>query len=601
MQDYTQKTFYRAGILILGFGSMFYLFFFNAPKDNADNVYEPKKFDHANFNHIHLKEMSSALGVNYTHKAYQQAPGHEKEIDLSIEPPIPSLSAIDINEDGWTDLFITTNKGKPNLLYINHNGKYFTEEAAAYGLADLNKESAPSFALWGDFNNDGKTDLLFARNGCHGFFLGNGKGKFEEHSEWLNGYCSRPDGVNTADMYRHGKLDLVFGNYLPAPGEHAADALWMTNTRYDNSTGGKNQLLKNDGHSFVLEKNANFLTRSYTHNVGIADINLDGLPDIFFANDYAHDEMFLNKGDGFFTDVTNEYIPREVHGLAGMNTEFFDFNEDGLLDLYVTNIFKPPFNRHFNLLWKKKADNTFENVSTDVGTAKCGFSWGAKFADIDNDGEPDLLVVNGRSRSSIVKKPNEGKSMWYERTEVSQIPNFLKRFYHPHDSLKGRYISAFERKCLFVQKNGKFFDVAEEAGFNDREENRSIALFDFDNDGRVDAVTAGPLAKIKIYHNESIIEKDHHWIGFSFKDKVGSVIPHGLKIEFSLDNKKKIVRELYPANGYKGFNEPRIHVGLGSAKISGDIKITWPLSKKIQTVKKIKIDSYNSINEKDSE
>lgn len=594
-KDFTQKTFYRLGIFALGFGVLFYLFIYNPPKDRVDNVYEKKVFDHSMFKHVHMREVSSALGINYIHGAYLEKSG--KESDLSIEPVVPAIAVIDINEDGFMDLFITTRQGMPNLLYINHGGKYFTEEAAAYHLADLNQDADPSFPLFADFNNDGKLDLLLGRFGCHRFFLGKGKGQFEEHSEWLNGYCSRPDGLNTADLYDHGRLDVVFGNYLPAPGENANDVLWMTNTRYDNKTGGKNQLLRNDRNQFTLEKKADFLTRSYTHNVGIADINFDGLPDIFFANDYAHDEMFLNKGGGVFEDVTNHYIPKEVHGLAGMNTEFFDFDEDGLIDLYVTNIFKPPFNRYFNLLWKKKPDNTYENVSNDLGTAKCGFSWGAKFADLDNNGEADLLVVNGRSRSVNVKSSSDGKSMWYERIEVSQIPTFLKKFYHPHDTLKGRYISAFEQKCLFMQKNGRFYDVAQQVGFSDREENRSLALIDIDNDGRMDAVTAGPLAKIKLYHNESEVDSKNHWIGFSFRDRKGSVIPHGVRLKFKLDNGKKIVRELYPANGYKGFNDPRIHVGLGQAHIVGDIEVFWPLSKRTQKISSVKIDQYNVITE----
>lgn len=597
-KDYTQKFYYRAGVLIFGLGSMIYLFVFNPPKDQRDNVYESKKFDHKRFSNIKFKEVSSQLGIDYRHNFFSMQPGKTiADLDLSVEPLPPSVSVVDINNDGLMDIFITTSFGRPSLLYINYEGKYFKEEAAKYGLSEINQDALPSYAFWGDFNNDGLLDLVYARYGCHRFFTGTKMGVFEDHSEWFNGYCSRPNGINAADFYNRGRLDLVFANYLPAPEDNSFRVLWMTNTRYDNVTGGTNHLLKNTGSGFQLEKKADFLSRSYTHNAGIADVNLDGRPDIFFSNDYAHDEMFLNNGDGSFNDVTNKYIPREVHGLAGMNTEFFDYDSDGLIDLYVTNIFKPPFNRQYNLLWKKTPENTFKNVSNDVGAAKCGFSWAAKFADINNDGEADLLVMNGRSRSANLKEFGEGKSMWFERNEVSQIPQFLRQFYRPKDSIKGRYLSAFERKCLFIQKNGEFFDIAEDAGFNDREENRDVALIDYDNDGLMDAITAGSISKLKIYHNETIQDKSSQWIGFSFRDVYGSPIPHGLKIKFALSNGKIIVRELYPANGYRGFNDPRIHIGLGNAVISGDVEIFWPLSKKNQKIKTVKLNQYNLISE----
>ncbi len=593
---YTQKTFYRASILVIGVGALLYSFLYNPPKDQFDNVYSSQSFDHKKFSNILLKEVSRDLGIDYRNEEYVTGKKMQ-DIDPGIEINSPAISVLDFNQDSYMDLYITTGDGRPNLLYINQQGKGFKEEAEKYGIADLNQNGLSVFSFWGDFNNDGLTDFLQAKYGCHKFFLGTKSGKFEDHSEWLSGYCSRPNGVNAADFYQDGKLSLIFANFMASDEESASNVLWLNNTRYDNTTGGKNVLFKNDGKKFTLEKKADFLTRSYSHSAGITDINLDGYPDIFFSNDYAHDEMFLNQQDGSFKDVTNYYIPKIVHGLSGMNTEFFDYDADGLIDLYVTNIHKPPFNRYFNLLWKKKPDNTFENFSNSVGVAECGFSWAAKFVDVDNDGEADLPVVNGRARSSIVGKPSEGKSMWYERIEVSQIPRFIRGFYTSKEGMKGKYISAFERNCFFAQRDGQFYDIAEQSGFDDKEENRAMALIDYDNDGRVDIVTAGGMARLKIYHNETTIQSSNSWIGFSLKDKNGNPIPHGARIKFKLSNGKIILRELYPANGYKGFSEPRFHVGLGQAKIAGNIEVFWPMSKKTQTVTEYKINQYNLISE----
>ncbi|MBC7715167.1 MAG: CRTAC1 family protein [Rhizobacter sp.] len=592
-----KSSLYSLIVILLGSASVFYLFKYNPPKDRPGNVYEDQHFNHSKFTNLHFQESSSVLGIDYRNIDFVLKNVDPKKY-ITSEFVSPSVSVVDVNNDGFMDIYITTSDNKPNLLYINQGGKYFVEKAAAYNLANLNQKSYPSYALWADFNQDGRIDLLLARFGCHGLYLQSRDGKFIDSSDKLNGYCSRPDGVNVGDFYQTGRLDLVFANFSAGPDELTeSNVLWMNNTQYDNKTGGKNKLLRNTGKEFVVEEKADFITRSYTHNAGIADVNLDGLPDIFFANDYAHDELFLNKGQGVFQDVTEEYLPKIFHGLSGMNSEFFDYNRDGLLDLYVTNIYKPPFYRKFNLLWKKKADGRFENVSTDTGSARCGFSWGAKFADIDHDGQDDLLIANGRTRSPEIKNINQGKSMWYERIEVSQIPRFLRKYYHPKTEITGRYISAFEHNCFFAQKNGKFFDISKMSGFDDTEENKTLALIDYDNDGKMDVITAGGLAKLKIYHNTSEIKPFNHWIGFSLIDKNGNTIPHGARVKFKLSNGETVLREIYPANGYRGFSDARVNVGLGKSTIVGDVEVYWPISRSIKKIRNFKIDQYNSIRE----
>lgn len=586
MRDYFNTSIYKFFIIAFSISCALYLFFINPPKDQKENVYEKTSFNQSDFSYIYFEEVSAKMGVEYR---------RENETGGLV----PSLSIIDINDDGYMDIFVTTSRGKSNLLYINQNGTSFKEEAKNYGLANLNIEEEPSVALWGDFFNDGGLELLLARYGCHGLYgrVKNSK-MYEDQSARLNKYCSRANGVNTGDFYHHGRLDLVFANFLPTDGEKKSpDKIWLTHVRYDNETGGENHLLKNDGINFKVDKNANFLTQSYSNNAGIADVDLDGFADIFFANDNSYDQMFLNKGKGIFKEETSKYIPKKFHGFSGMNTEFFDYNQDGMIDLYVSNIFKPPFGRSFNLLWMKKKDNTFVNVSNDLSVAKCGFSWAAKFADVDNDGENDLFVVNGRFRPRWAKAYGEGKSLWFERYEVSQIPKKIRDYYRVDNLDEASYISAFERNCLFVQKNGSFFDIATVSGFDDREENRALAIIDLDNDGKIDAVTAGLRSKLKIFHNVTTAKKPHDWIGFSFRNKYGSNIPHGLRVSFFLDNGKKIIRELYPANGYHGFNDPRVHVGLGGAKIKSEIEVFWPLTKKIKKYNNVNYNQYNLLKE----
>jgi hypothetical protein len=287
-----------------------------------------------------------------------------------------------------------------------------------------------------------------------------------------------------------------------------------------------------------------------------------------------------------------------MHGLSGMNAEFFDSANRCKMDLYVSNVYKPPFSRMFNLLWQKQENGEFKNVSTEIGAARCGFSWAAKFADFNNDGEPDLFVANGRDRDVNVTDQKSGKSMWFERVEVTQIPRFMRGLYRPQ-GMGGRYISAFERKCLFMQKDGRFYDIAETAGVADREENRGMALIDYDNDGKMDIITSGPLAKLKIYHNESILPPEtHHWIGFILRDQNGGTLPHGATAYLVMKSGKKIMREFYPANGYRGFSDPRLHFGLGGDTAVSHLEVHWPLSNTSRIYRQFEIDRYNLVQEK---
>lgn len=585
--------------MIMGCFVLGYLFLVNPPVDRNDNVYETKRFDHSEFSNVKFREVALDMGI---------------ESESKFREIWPSVSVVDVNNDGFMDIYVTAGNDnglikipnpevyklkRPNLLFINNQGKSFTEEADKYGIGDLNRDSPSSQALWADFNKDGLLDLLVAKRGCHRFYHGKKGGGFVERTELLNGYCSRPDGVNVADFYNSGRLDIVFGNYVSPVGENDFDStLWMQSIRMENTTGGKNELLINSGAAgFSIDSRADFLSRSYTHSVGISDINEDGKPDIFFANDFGFDEMFINKGSGKFTDVTNYYIPKELHGHSGMNAEFFDSQNRGKIDLYVTNIYKPPFYRAFNLLWKKMPDNRFSNISQQVGTGQCGFSWAAKFADFNNDGEPDLFVVNGRDRGPAVMGYDEGKSMWFERTEVAQIPRFIKKLYKG-DSFDNRFVSAFERKCLFMKKGEAYHDIAVDAGLGDRNENRGMALIDYDNDGKMDIVTSGPSTRVKLFHNESSLPADEsHWLGLALIDKNGNRIPHGAKIYLVMKNKTKVLREFYPANGYKGFTDSRLHFGLGKSADISHVEVRWPLSGTTKRYTQLKLDQYNTINE----
>ncbi len=585
--------------LLLGFFVWFsYYVMTNLPKDSNENIYETAKAPEALSKSVHFSEVSSLYGIQSEHTAKLEGEDPTprlKNISLSISRP--SVSVVDINNDGLMDIFIpSTMPPKRNLLYINKDGKSFKESAESYGLAEADSEKPTAMAIFADFNGDGMTDFLSAKwGGVHRLFFGTKARKFVEAKSPFGGYSSFPGGVNVADFNLDGKLDVVFGNYLPDDGT-GNKALWGLAPRQDNRTGGISRIfIQKATGQFQEPAELAIPRRPYTTTVGISDINEDNYPDIFLPSDYSYDRLLINQNGKAVKGEVDTYLPRRFHGFSGMNSEFYDFNDDGKIDLYVSNIFKPRFHNAFNLLWKKSmTDNTFENVSNDLGVARCGFSWGAKFADFNNDGSADLIVVNGRSRGGS-KKPGEGTSLWYKRSQVFRMPRFLRKEYITnHEKTSDSYVSAFERPCLFVQSEGHFYDLALEAGLDDFQEKRGLAIFDINNDGKMDFVYTAYYGKLRVYQNSS--EAKGNWIGFKLVNKSGSDQIVGAKVIVVRESGKLRAFETYPANGYAGQSDPRIHMGLGSEQAIKEIKIAWPNGKN-EVFKKLPINRYSVLKE----
>lgn len=583
--------------LSLGLAVLLYLIFVTKPWDQGHEVYERHVVPKEVMGKIKFKEVSKEYEIYYQHLFADARKIGVPADQMSMYGVNPSVSVVDINHDGYMDIFIPeTQLFKSNLLFINQQGQGFKEQAKEYNLDAPNDKYPSSFALFADFNSDGNTDLLLAKTGCHRLFEGQGPGRpLVEASQKLNGYCSRPHGVNVADFNLDGKLDLVFANLLPSDQENEhKNEIWGTQPKYNNKTGGANHvLLAQEDLSFKVAEKVDFLTRSYTHSVGISDVDMDGWPDVFFANDFSNDQMFLNKGGNSFQEVTDEYIPRIHHGNSGMNAEFMDFNQDGLIDLYVSNIHKPPFFRAYNLLWQKQKSGRFTQKSLDLGVARCGFSWAGKFADFENDGDLDLVVVNGRSKGKFIKKQGDGRSLWYQRVLTAHIPDDLRKLYVTKGEQRANmHLSAFERGCMFVQQDGMFYDVTDDAGGLDNQEGRGLALIDLDNDGRMDFVSVSRNGELKLYKNESEVQGD--WLGIQLVTQKGDRIPIGAKVKLVREKAPALVREYYPANGFRAQSDSRLHFGLGKSKIAF-LEVQWPRQQGAERFYELKANSYNMV------
>lgn len=576
----------------VGLGVTLLLFGRNQLKESGHPVFEDSHNIPIDTQGIRFVDSNESFGINFNHRTEKK--WKTKSIFENVVLP-PAVSVYDFNRDGFPDI-VFSGVFSP-VVYLNVNGKFFRKaEPGSFGF-NINYKEQMGMIIFADVNGDGVTDALLQGWPHHHLFHGKIKGDhlIFDRTSHLDHYLSNPDAVNFLDFNQDGKLDIIFGNFIAKPGEPTSEPLWLSPSSFDNGNGGSNEILEQtENNQFKVRSDISFVTRSYTHSVGIGDFNQDSFPDVFFANDYSHDELFYNVNGKTFTDKTNELIPIQKHGNSGMNGEVLDYNEDGLLDIYVTNIYKPPGITTGNILWEQQKDGNFKVVSKDLNISKCGFSWAAKFADIDNDGELDLIVTNGRNRAVTINGPSDGESLWYRRLMASRIPNVLRQFYF-QNQLPERpfYISAFEEHCLFHKRGDTYVDIAREAGIKDTYEGRGMAIADFNNDGRMDFVSVYINHPAVLYMNMS--STSGNWVGIELINKRGNNLPIGAKLTLVTAKGRKLYREYYPANGYRAQSDWRLHFGLGTDEIK-HVEVLWPQGRK-QKYENIPVNQYVQIKE----
>lgn len=527
---------------------------------------------------IRFEERAAALGLDVPHELYFPNPEIGTYLPLAAFPP--ALAVADIDDDGWMDLYVVQPKpGLPNRLYRNLGGQRFEDIAPRLGLADLERKQADSMAVFADFDRDGKLDLFQSRFGCHGLYLQDpATGRFRRRDELLPTYCSNPKAVNVADLDHDGGLDLVFGNYYPEtdlatylPLNHV---FGYAGANYHGGT--PELLLSRGGGRFELAPPGALPQlrgrRAHTTAVGLSDVDGDGFADLYLSNDYTYDGLYLNR-NGRMDDVTEAWIAPREHGFSGMNGDFADFDGDGTMGLFVSEMFIPPFVITRNLLWKHRGDH-FENVARDRGVGRCGWAWTAKWADFDLDGDLDLFVVNGKARGLKVKQPSDARrSFAFVRNTIATLPVEFRWDLRLYPDFSRFVLSAFQPSCVFENDGGTFHDVAAHAGVTDLEEGQAGALIDYDNDGRMDMVVGNVGGPLLVYHDVS--EHPGHWLGLDLRDARGTT-PIGAKVWLLADGKQP-KRELYPANGFRGQSDPRVIFGLGAADGPvPDVRVQWP-------------------------
>jgi enediyne biosynthesis protein E4 len=540
-----------------------------------------------------LRDETAAAGVDFVHRR----PTFDPKI-ANVEPHVAALGAsvsvADFDADGWPDLYFTNSRfGEPNALYRNRGDGTFEEVATSAGLANLNRpgDGVSMGAVWGDVDNDGREDVLVYRYGYLALFRNVDGRRFEDVTaqaglrRWVNS-----NGAIWLDYDRDGLLDLYVTAYFrDVDLWHLATTRIMHNSFEFATNGGKNLLFRNlGGGKFedVTDRMGVGSTR-WTLAAASADFNGDGWPDIYLANDYGPEELYLNDRGRRFVLTT---AGLESESKSGMSVALGDAFNRGRLDVFVTNISERGYlfqNNNLRLNQMLEAGR-FRNVA-EGEIADAGWAWGAQFGDLNNDGTNELFVANGFISA------DRQKSYWYA---MSKIAGANARFFEDASSwppFGNVSLSGYERSRVYLNRGvAGWVDVARRAGVTDVYDGRAVALADLSNRGAVDVIVANQNQPAVLYRGYP--DSTNHWIAFRLVGTRSNRSAIGAEVVLESGDLRQR-RIVDGGSGFASQNDRRLHFGLGRREWVDRVVIHWPSGGAPQVLRRPPIDGFVTVTE----
>jgi hypothetical protein len=553
-----------------------------------------------------MTESSKAAGLDRVHGA----PTLDPKL-AHIMPQVASMGAavavVDVDRDGLSDLYVTDSaEGGKNRLYRNRGDGRFEDIAGRLGIADVNRAGTgvSMGSVWGDYDNDGFEDLFLYRWGRQELFHNDRGERFTPVTDtaglpaWAN--------VNTAvwlDFDRDGRLDLFVGGYYAESINlwKLADTRMMPESFEYANNGGRKYLFRNLGGGRFEDVSAQVgLTSTRWALAAVAaDLRGTGFPDIFIANDYGVSELFANE-NGRFREVGRAagvgYAPK-----SGMSAAVGDVLNQGRFAIYVSNISEEGILLQGNNLWVPSRASgepaAYENMARTMGVDLGGWSFGAQFGDLNNDGFLDLYVANGYISAS------RNESYWYDYSKVAGGNQLVISDARNWPAMNGRSLAGYQQKKVWISDGaGHFIDVAPMVGVTDRYDGRAVAMADLSNRGALDVIVANERGPIQLYRNE--VAPGRAWIEF---DLEGGCRPEGVtsgctnrsgigaQVLVSWNGQQQ-VQEVSGGSGFCAQNQRRLHFGLGDVSRIDKVTVRWP-SGKVQELPEPALNRVHKIEE----
>ena len=524
------------------------------------------------------------------------------------------VSIGDIDGDGYDDLYVCQPGGLPNRLYRNRGDGTFEDITQASGVGVLENTAC---ALIVDVDNDGRQDLIVVRATGPMLFLNEGNGKFRQKADAFQ-FATPPQGTFTgaavADYDRDGWLDIYFCLYVYYQG---TDQYKYPSPYYAAENGPPNFMMRNNRDGTFRDVTAatglNQNNTRYSFCCGWSDFNRDGWPDLYVVNDFGRKNLYRNNGNGTFTDIAPQAGVEDVG--AGMSVCCFDYDNDGVEDLYVANMWTAAGERitmqdmfmkdapqetrafyHKHAMGNSLFRNTFrdggalafEDTTASAGVGIGRWAWSSDAWDFDHDGFLDLYIANGMVSGPSRKDNYQDLNSFFWRQVVAYSPDEAKP---SHDYEQGWSAineliradgtwSGYERNIFYANNgDGTFSDISGVVGLGFLEDGRSFALADFDHDGRQEVFLKnrnGPQLRLL----KSVIENLPPSIAFrlrgtkSNRDAIGAVVT--IETELGRQVRTVQVRSLQAGSGFLSQHSKDVFFGLGAAKGPLHASIRWP-------------------------